>query len=130
MHLWKREHGRVGARNFNDSAVIEVKTSHADFLVDRRKLCWSEEFGQRHYAAGRNRWYLCPEGVISRDELPDRWGLLYWDGKKVYPVVAPKDFEDTASADMDILTSILRRDGFPEKIFNYRGAPAMIVRKG
>lgn len=61
--------------------------------------------------------------------LPDKWGLLYWDGKKVYPVIAPKPFEDTSSADMDILTSILRREGFKEGIFNYRGQVTTIKPK-
>ena len=75
------------------------------------------------------RWYLCPEGVIGKEELPDKWGLLYWDGKKIFPVVAPKPFENTAAADMEILTSILRREGFPQKVFNYRGAQTTIRHK-
>ena len=37
-----------------------------------------------------------------------------------------KFFEDTEKADMDMLTSILRRENFPQKIFNYRGAPSTI----
>lgn len=118
---WNSENTDVwGLGNFSDSVVIEVKTSHSDFLADRKKWCRSEHAETSGLQAGRLRWYLCPEGVISKDELPDRWGLLYWDGKKVYPVVAPKTFENTGWADIDILTSILRREGFKEGIFNYR----------
>lgn len=51
------------------------------------------------------RWYLCPEGVIKPDELPEGLGLLYWDGKRIIPQVAPV----TSIADMKILYSILRR---------------------
>lgn len=118
---WGSENTDVwGLGAFNDSAIIEVKTSRADFLADRKKYCRSEQAERLHQQAGRMRWYLCPEGVIRSDELPEKWGLLYWDGKKVYPVIAPLPFEDTADADMDILKSILRRENFPKKIYNYR----------
>lgn len=127
---WNSENTDVwGLGNFNDSAVIEVKVSHSDFLNDKKKFCRSKQAEKLHYQAGRVRWYLCPEGVISKDELPDKWGLLYWNGKKVYPVIAPKPFEDTSSADMDILTSILRREGFKEGIFNYRDQVTTIKPK-
>ena len=127
---WNSENTDVwGLGNFNDSAVIEVKVSHSDFKADQKKWCRSEVAEQNGHQAGRLRWYLCPEGIIKKEELPDKWGLLYWDGKRVYPVVAPKPFENSASADMDILTSILRREEFPEKIFNYRGARTTIQPK-
>ena len=127
---WNNENTDVwGLGNFNDSAVIEVKVSHADFLRDKKKWCRSEAAEKANMQAGRYRWYLCPEGVIKKEELPDKWGLLYWDGKKVYPVLAPKAFENTACADIGILTSILRREDFPQKIFNYRGAPSTIAEQ-
>lgn len=127
---WGSENTDVwGLGTFNESVVIEVKTSHADFLNDRKKWCRSTQAEALNRAAGRLRWYLCPEGVIGKDELPEGWGLLCWDGKRVYPSVAPKPFANTAPADMEILTSILRREGFPEKIFNYRGAPTTIHPK-
>lgn len=127
---WNSENTDVwGLGTFNESVVIEVKTSHSDFLADRKKWCRSDMAENLNLQAGRFRWYLCPEGIIRKDELPEKWGLLYWDGKKVYPVVAPKAFENTASADMDILTSILRREEFPEKVFNYRGERTTIHPK-
>ena len=127
---WGSENTDVwGLGNFNDSVVIEVKVSHSDFLNDKKKFCRSETAERKHYQAGRVRWYLCPEGVIKKEELPDKWGLLYWDGKKVYPVIAPKPFENTSSSDMEILTSILRREGFREGVFNYRGQPTTIEPK-
>lgn len=127
---WNKENTDVwGLGNFNDSAVIEVKVSHSDFVADQKKWCRSNQAAMLNRQAGHLRWYLCPEGIIKKEELPDNWGLLYWDGKKVYPVVAPKCFENTEAADMDILTSILRREEFPEKIFNFRGAPSTIQPK-
>lgn len=118
---WGSENTDVwGLGAFGDSAIIEVKTSHSDFLADKKKWCRSDVANNNGYAAGRLRWFLCPEGIIKPEELPEKWGLLYWDGKKVVPQVAPKPFENTAAADMNVLWSILRREEFPKKIFNYR----------
>ena len=103
------------------SAVIEVKTSHSDFLADQKKWWRSKEAENGGFQAGQRRWYLCPEGVIKPEELPEGWGLLYWDGKKVNHVVNPVMTDrKTSRADMIMLASILRRENFPRKIYNYR----------
>lgn len=112
-----------------DTAIIEVKVSHADFLADKKKWWRTDEAGDYGCQAGNYRLYLCPEGIIKPEELPDNWGLLYWDGKKVYPVVAPQQFKNTGMADMKILASILRRENFPQKIYNYRSEPSTIQPK-
>ena len=106
------------------TAVIEVKISHADFMADKKK--WWRTYAPEELRAGNLRWYLCPEGVIKPEELPEGWGLLYWNGKNIVPQVAPKINLATWHADMKILYSILRREKFPEKIYNYRGAPSTI----
>jgi hypothetical protein len=127
---WGSENTDVwGLGAFGDSAVIEVKTSHADFVADRKKWCRSDTATDEGYAAGRLRWYLCPEGVIKPEELPEKWGLLYWNGKKVIPIIAPTPFKNTGRGDIAILMSLLRREDFPKKVFNYRGAPTTIHPK-
>jgi hypothetical protein len=118
---WGSENTDVwGLGNYNDSVVIEVKVSHSDFKADLKKWCRNEQAAMLNLQAGRLRWYLCPDGVIKPEELPDRWGLLYWDGKRIRPIVSPKAFANTSKADMAILTSILAREGFPQKVYNYR----------
>lgn len=107
------------------TAVIEVKTSHADFLNDRKKWWRGVAAKELDLQAGTFRWYLCPDGMIKPEELPEGWGLLYWDGKKIIRIVAPKKNEHTWYADMRIFYSIIRREGFPEKIVNYRGQNPM-----
>jgi len=58
------------------SRLIEVKVSRSDFLADKRK-----SFRMRpEKGMGDFRYYCCPKGLISKDEVPDGWGLLY-----VYP---------------------------------------------
>ena len=111
----------MGLGAWNETSVIEVKTSHADFKADQKKWARSDDAMNRGMQAGNYRWYLCPEGVIKKEELPDKWGLLYWDGKRIYPVTPPTKFENTSYADMQVLTSILKREDFPQKVFNYRG---------
>lgn len=107
----------LGAWN---TVMIEVKTSRSDFLADSRKWHRSQEAHNLGCQCGELRWYLCPENVIKKEELPEKWGLLYWDGKRIYPVKAPKPFDNTGKADLMIMSSILRREAFPKKIFNYR----------
>ena len=102
------------------SAVIEVKTSHADFLADKKKWWRGDEAEKLNCKAGTFRWYLCPEGVIKPEEVPEGWGLLYWNGKKIIHIKESPKHENTAKADLMILSSILRRENFPAKMYNYR----------
>jgi hypothetical protein len=90
-------------------------------LADKKKWWRSKEAGDGGFQAGTRRWFLCPEGIIKPEELPEGWGLLYWDGKKIRHIVAPTIiYKNTSRADMIMLTSILRREGFKKKIYNYR----------
>ena len=126
---WDTENTDVWGMGSWDTAVIEVKVSRADFLADRKKWFRSDDAEGCGMQAGMLRWYLCPEGIIKAEDLPRKWGLLYWDGKKVFPVARPQPFENTGKADMRILASILRREEFPRKIYNYRDAPSTIKPK-
>jgi len=77
---------RTGTGWGDGTVLVGVKTSRADFLADARKphrLAPST-------GVGRWRYYLCPEGLIQPDELPERWGLL-WVGprKAVHAVAGP-----------------------------------------
>lgn len=73
----------VGYRS-TSSIVIEVKVSRSDFRRDARKA---------HRSAGGlglYRFYLCPAGVIDPSELPERWGLLYAEGRSIALVRGPR----------------------------------------
>ena len=56
--------------------VLEVKVGRGDFLKDKKKQCRTKE-----KSLGRWRYYICPEGLIKPNELPDRWGLI-WVNKR------------------------------------------------
>jgi hypothetical protein len=63
------------------SVVVEVKVSRSDFLADRKKPHRIEG------GLGNWRYFMCPEGMIQPDELPEGWGLL-WINKRGH--VKPK----------------------------------------
>lgn len=56
----------------NNSFMIETKISRSDFLADFKKA-----HRQEGGLIGNYRYYACPEGLISVDELPEKWGLIY-----------------------------------------------------
>lgn len=67
------------------TAVIEVKMSRGDFFKDREKL-WRK---CPSLGVGDFRFYLCPEGLIKPDEVPEKWGLLYADAKGMITEIKP-----------------------------------------
>lgn len=63
--------------------LIEVKASRADFIVGLRKGQIAND-GQGLGTRADYCYLLCPWGVAWPEELPPRWGLLwYWDGPTV-----------------------------------------------
>lgn len=55
------------------STLVEVKMSRSDFFADRKKP--HRQTGAA--AMGDYRYFMCPEGVIHTNDLPERWGLLW-----------------------------------------------------
>jgi hypothetical protein len=62
------------------SCLIECKTSRSDFLADRKKRFRVDP----NLGMGDWRFMLVPKGLITTEELPDGWGLLETDGRRVY----------------------------------------------
>lgn len=61
---------RAAGGEDDGSIVVECKTSRADFLADRKKAHRADG------GLGNWRYFMAPEGLITHDELPARWGLL------------------------------------------------------
>lgn len=53
----------------------EVKICHSDFLAEKKKIGKQDKLLSGERCNYFN--YLCPEGLISADELPDHAGLHY-----------------------------------------------------
>lgn len=80
--------------------VIEVKVSRSDFRANARKRA----------EMGNFRWFLVPQGLVSPEEIPDGWGLLYCDGKDVTVVKqAPTHTEKDLESEFDLYITLLRK---------------------
>lgn len=112
----------VWATNGETSTVIEVKVSISDFRHDRKKYARTDQAQQVGQQTGNFRYYLCPEEIADKimSELPEKWGLLVWNRKKIECVVCAQFFDCNHKWDMFIMSSILRRELGIHKIFNYR----------
>ena len=98
------------------SFLIECKNSRSDFLADQKKhFRIYPDKGMGHY-----RLFLCQTDLIKPEELPNGWGLLYFDGEKVNRVVCWKgnifsivkcmnQFEPDYQNEVRLLSSCMRR---------------------
>lgn len=98
------------------SVLIECKMSRADFFKDQNKK------HRQGKGMGMYRFYCCPIGLIKKEELPEKWGLLYVsETMKVICIVNPiknrgfKDnkydtqFDRDLEAEQRLMYSALRR---------------------
>ena len=76
----------IGFRPNGCSILMEVKVSRGDFLSDRKKPHRIDP------AIGMGDWrfYVCPEGIITPEDLPAKWGLFYFTSRKsLKPIHVP-----------------------------------------
>lgn len=95
---------------------IEVKVSRADFLADLKK----PHRINKDRDVGIYRSYLCPNGVIKVDELPDKWGLYYYIDGKIKRIKDAEAQEANTHFETLIISSIMRRLGIKSQIFNFK----------
>jgi hypothetical protein len=118
---WNAELPDVIGFKRNHSDLVECKVSRADFLKDKKKhFRMFPEQGMGDY-----RYYCCPRGMISKDELPDGWGLLY-----LYPSGLVRQLKESRKHDKDwraehhLLFYYARRANFSgahKTVIEYRG---------
>ena len=101
------ENPDVWGTNGFESVMVEVKTSRGDFLKDRRKFTRRKE-GEM-FAVGNYRFYLVPKGLVVPEELPERWGLLEWDGGRIVLVKGAERMACENRCELAILCSSMRR---------------------
>lgn len=64
------------------SIVVEAKASRSDFLADK---CKSH---RKNGGMGNFRYFICPEGLIKENELPEGWGLLWVNSRGHIKVIS------------------------------------------
>ena len=88
------------------SILIECKASRGDFLSDNNKL-WRKH---PYMGLGRQRYYLCPWGMINKEDLSKHWGLLWVKGDRIYIKVTAVSFaEYNRQGELRFLNSMVRR---------------------
>jgi hypothetical protein len=91
------------------SVLVECKISRADFLADRDKP-FRQDPAQ---GMGCERFYLAPQGMIAKDELPTHWGLLEYKAREVRMAVKPSRRSQRTELglmwEMNLLLASLRR---------------------
>ena len=101
----------------SSTQLIEVKVSRSDFLSDKKKY-WRSVPEQ---GLGKFRSYLCPEGIIKEADLPANWGLLWADEKGRIAVIKKAEVQKcNHSEEINLITSILRREGVKQGVFRYK----------
>lgn len=75
----------IGFKN-ETSTLIECKISRSDFLADKKKsFRINPDKGM-----GDRRFYCVPKGLVTKEELPIGWGLLY-----IYPSGQVREIKDS-----------------------------------
>ena len=59
------------------SILVEAKASRSDFLADKNKLF--RQYPEQ--GMGSFRYFICPKELIMPADLPEKWGLVWVDGK-------------------------------------------------
>lgn len=68
---------------YGSSILIECKCSRSDFFADAKKI---HRLGT---GVGQKRFFMTPPGLVKISELPDQWGLLEVEGRKVNIIYQP-----------------------------------------
>lgn len=85
LHTWGcREQADVVGFRLNSSILIEAKCSRSDFRADARKP------ERTAGGLGIYRFYLCPANLIQVEDVPERWGLLWVENRRVRMVKGPQ----------------------------------------
>jgi len=88
------------------SILIETKVSREDFKKDFKKIFRINEF----LGVGDFRYYLVPEGLITQNEIPKNWGLLYHSKNGIEIIKTATKAESNLGCERTILLSIMRRE--------------------
>lgn len=119
LNVYGTENADIWATNGWSSIVVEVKTSRGDFHADFKKKYRTEKW--RDQVPGNYRYFLAPKGLVSPDELPEGNGLLEYEDGKIFRTKDAIFRKVTNRADLIYMCSILRRECFPQRVYNYRG---------
>ncbi len=90
----------------SNSTLIECKASRSDFLADKKKhFRIHPDMGM-----GDLRYFCTPPGLVEKDEVPSRWGLIEVKHDGSARVVKESEkFQSNKAAEVTMLISLLCR---------------------
>lgn len=98
----------IGFGNAGFSVLVECKTSRSDFKRDAKKL-FRNEMNRWCMGMGFQRYYMTPTGLLSPNEIPNKWGLLEISEKQIRIVKPSGRFKRSGAAEVTLLMSVIRR---------------------
>lgn len=97
------------------SYMIEVKVSRGDFLADGKKPHRIDPAK----GVGKYRAYMCPEGLIQPDEIPQGWDL-FWVNDRGHVKIVKMDLIECVNRNVNgelyLMARIIQRVDDPEKL--------------
>jgi hypothetical protein len=106
-NVCREEPDAIGFR-LGVSYVVECKVSRSDFLADAKKG-W-RQCARNEHGMGQERYYLCPDGLLKPEEMPEKHGLLYVRGRSVVLIREAERRPDfSAREERDWLYCVARR---------------------
>jgi hypothetical protein len=79
-----------------------------DFLVTLKKE-FPEVFYLQDDHLGNHRYYVCPDGLIPVEEVPEGWGLVYYKKGRFYEKKKSGKFRSNLKKEKDLLIHSCRR---------------------
>lgn len=89
---------------FSTSILIEAKLNDSDLGADKRKTLHIDRDKLGDY-----RFYIAPKGLVSADNIPNKYGLLEVDGSRVNIVKEPEYIGAQKESEVALLASVVRR---------------------
>lgn len=89
----------------HNSILVECKASRADFLLDKKKTVRKNP----SFGMGNERYYMTPPKLVSPEEIPEKWGLLWVFPTMVRVVVTAGRQSANIKDERIFLYSIVRR---------------------
>ena len=95
-----------------ESMLVEVKVSRSDFLTDKKKTFRHDGTGMGNY-----RYYMTPKGLLTKDDLPDKWGLVEVSKAGRTRIVLKAEQQETHEEnEKSFMLAALQ---YPEKLFGF-----------
>lgn len=82
-----------------ESREFEIKTSRADFLKDAKKNKHKNDSGANFF------YYICPTDIIKEIDIPQKYGLIYWNTAGLQLIKKPKRLNNNTFVDWQMLAN-------------------------